>query len=112
MDETLAFLELEKARETRQNGNLGMSRVLARRASGIAIREYLNNKGFYLRGLTLNALIKDEEIRKELPVSIHAALDRLSSRIGMDFQFPADFDWLSDAQLVIEQLSLFTGEKL
>jgi hypothetical protein len=111
MDETLAILELEKARETRQNGNEGMARVLARRAAGLAIRDYLNNQDFDQRGFSLNALIKEEEVRKQLPVTIHEALERLCTRIGMDFQFPLDYDLLQDAQLVIEQLSTINGEK-
>lgn len=111
MDESLALLELEKARKTIQSGNEGMARVLARRAAGLAIREYLQTGDFDLRGLSLNAIIKDEEVRMALPVSIHAALERLSTRIGMDFQFPVDFDLLMDAQKVIEQLSIINGEK-
>ena len=110
MDESLAVLELEKARKTRQNGNEGMSRVLARRAAGLAIRDYFQNRDFDQRNLSLNALIKDEQVRNVLPVSIHAALERLSTRIGMDFQFPVDFDLLMDAQKVIEQLSMSIGE--
>ncbi|MBA4384672.1 MAG: hypothetical protein C0410_08045 [Anaerolinea sp.] len=110
MDNTLAVAELEKAREARQNGNEGMARVLARRAAGLVIREYLQTVDFDLRGLSLNALIKDEQVRKVLPVSIHSALERLSTRIGMDYQFPVDFNLIMDAQNVIEQLSKVNGE--
>jgi len=111
MDESLAMLELEKAQQTRQKGNEGMARVLARRTAGLAIREYLSGMGFDQYGLSLNALIKDERIRKQLPASIYGALDRLTTRIGMDFQFPVDFDLLLDAQSVIELLSINYGEK-
>jgi hypothetical protein len=111
MDESLTVFELEKAQQARQKGNEGMARVLARRAAGMAIRNYLSINDIEQRGLSLNALIKDEEVRKGLPTSTHAALDRLSTRIGMDFQFPVDFDLLLDAQLVIELLSINHGEK-
>ena len=111
MDKTLAVLELEKAYNTRQNGNEGMARVLARRAAGLAIRDYLQTVEYTQKNLSLNALIKDEQVRKVLPVSTHAALERLSTRIGMDFQFPVDFDLLMDAQKVIDQLSIINGEK-
>lgn len=111
MDESLAVLELDKAQLTRQKGNEGMARVLARRAAGLAVREYLSGLGVDQHGLSLNALIKDESVRKQLPASTYEALDRLTTRIGMDFQFPADFDLLLDAQLVIEILSINHGEK-
>ncbi len=111
MDESLAVLELEKAQQTRQKGNEGMARVLARRAAGMAIREYLSKLRIDQNGLSLNALIKDEIVRKQLPDSTHQALDRLTTRIGMDFQYPVDFDLLLDAQTVIEVLSIYLGEK-
>jgi hypothetical protein len=106
MEDSLAQLELEKAFATRDSGNEGMARVLARRAAGLAIRDYLSSKFFDQRGLSLNSLIKDEGVRKQLPITIHEALDRLSTRIGADFQFPENFDLLQDAQQVIEQLSI------
>jgi len=56
-------------------------------------------------------LIKLKQIRKHLPVTTYEALDRLCTRVGMDYQFPTDFDLLSDAQCVIDQLSIVNGEK-
>ena len=112
MDESLAAQELNKAFLTRQNGNEGMARVLARRAAGLSIREYLASKGIDQRGLSLNALLKDETVRKYLPLSTHESLDRLSARIGIDFSFPADFDLLLDAKIVIDQLSINNGVKI
>jgi hypothetical protein len=111
MDESPAALELEKALQARNIGNEGMARVLARRAAALAIRSYLAKQDFDQRGLSLNALIKDEEVRKGLPSSTYGALNRLTTRTGMDFQFPIDFDLLLDAQLVIEILSTNLGEK-
>ncbi|HCS39231.1 MAG TPA: hypothetical protein DIW44_06575 [Anaerolineaceae bacterium] len=110
MDESLASLELIKAEETRLKGNEGMARVLARRAAGLAIREYLKTMDFNQRGLSLNGLLKDEEIRKILPASVHEPLDRLSTRIGIDFSYPSNFDLLLDSRLVIEKLSIINGE--
>ncbi|PKN98265.1 MAG: hypothetical protein CVU42_12830 [Chloroflexi bacterium HGW-Chloroflexi-4] len=111
MDESLAELELAKAYETSQNGNEGMARVLARRAAGMAVREYLGSINFDQRGLSLNTLINNEAVRKVTPASIHAALDRLSTRIGMDFNFPMNYDLLMDSRLVIDQLTNIIGEK-
>jgi hypothetical protein len=106
MEESLAQLELEKAYETRQNGNEGMARVLARRAAGMCIREYLGLIGFDQQRLSLNTLIKDVEVRKHLPDELQDPLDRLSTRVGMDFQFPVDYDLLLDSKKVIEKLTI------
>lgn len=111
MNESLAVQELKKAEQIWQSGNEGMARVLARRAAGLSIRDFLNDKGVDQRGLSLNALLKDQNVRSYLPNSLHAALDRLSTRIGIDFNFPKDFDLLLDAKSVIDQLSINNGEK-
>jgi hypothetical protein len=110
MEESLAVQELSKATQTRQNGNEGMARVLARRSAGLSIREFLATKGVDQRGLSLNALLKDVDVRNHIPVSLHSALDRLSTRIGMDFNFPADFDLLLDAKYIIDQLIINNGD--
>jgi hypothetical protein len=111
MEDSLAQLEHKKAYETRQNGNEGMSRVLARRAAGICIREYLESRGIDQRGLSLNTLIKDVEVRKHLPDELQDPLDRLSARVGMDFQFPVEFDLLLDSKKVIEKLTMLMENK-
>jgi hypothetical protein len=111
MHESFAELELAKAYETRQNSNEGMSRVLARRAAGMAIREYLDSINFDQRGLSLNALLYNEAVRKVTPTSIHEAMDRLSTRVVMEFSFPMNFDLLLDSRLVLEQLSEIIGEE-
>jgi hypothetical protein len=109
MDQSLAKLELAKAYETRHKGNEGMARVLARRATGLSIREYLEMLDFDQRGLSLNALLNNGDVRRKLPAAVYEALDRLSTRIGMDFSFPMNFDLLVDAKFVIERLSLVNG---
>jgi hypothetical protein len=105
MDQSLAELELSKAYETRHKCNEGMARVLARRAAGLAIRKYLEMLDFDQRGLSLNTLLINDAVRRKLPTAVYEALDRLSTRIGMDFSFPMNFDLLVDAKFVIENLS-------
>jgi hypothetical protein len=111
MDDSLAQIELDKAYASRQNGNEGMARVLARRAAGMSIREYLGQKGFDQKGLSLNALLINAEARKFLPALIYEPLDRLSTRVNMDFQLPLNFDLLLDAQIVINHLSMLLENK-
>ncbi len=109
MDGSLAVQELNKAYQARQKGNEGMARVLARRAAGLSIREFMLRNGVDQSGLSLNELLKNDVVRKHLPASTHEALDRLSTRIGMDFSFPPDFDLLLDSKNVVDQLSINHG---
>ncbi|MRS02939.1 hypothetical protein EG832_06905 [bacterium] len=109
MDGSKAIQEMNKAYQARQKGNEGMARVLARRAAGLSIREYLKRNNVDQEGLSLNDLLKNQDIRKHLPITSYAALDRLSTRIGEDFSFPSDFDLILDSKNVVDQLSINLG---
>lgn len=105
-----AISELEKARSARKSGFVGKSRVLARRAAGLAIRDYLRNQYPSLAELALNDLLKDQTVRELVPKSIHAALDRLTTRVNLDYQLPAEMDLLMDAEGIINILQMEMGE--
>ena len=109
MQETQALTELEKARSARSNGNEGMSRVLARRAAGLSIRAYLQERNEALSELSLNKLIKEESVRNLLPPIIHEELDRLCMRVDENYQLPSDMDLIADAQTILNILN-GTGE--
>jgi len=106
----IAISELEKARSARKSGFVGKSRVLARRAAGLAIREYLRVQISPLLDLSLNDLLKDQTVRELVPKSIHATLDRLTTRVNLDYQLPAEMDLLMDAEDVINILQMEMGE--
>ena len=105
MQETQAFTELEKARSARSNGNEGMARVLARRAAGLSIRAYLQERNEALSDLSLNKLIKEESVRNLLPPIIHEELDRLCMRVDVNYQLPGNIDLINDAQTIMNILN-------
>lgn len=106
-----ALIELEKARSARKSGFVGKSRVLARRAAGLAIREYLRNQFPSLADLALNDLLKDQTVRQLIPIQTHPALDRLTTRVNQDYLLPVEMDLLLDAEGVINILQMEMGDK-
>jgi HEPN domain-containing protein len=107
-----AFEELDKAKTARNENKEGMARVLARRAAGLAIRAFLHEQGMDSAGLSLNDLLTDIETKKHLPDTLQEALIRLSTRVGVDYQLPPDYDLISDSHQIIQSLSILTGENL
>lgn len=105
MQETQAFIELDKARSARANGNEGMARVLARRSAGLSIRAFLQQKNEALSNLSLNKLIKEESVRNLLPPIIHKELDRLCMRVDVNYHLPGNMDLINDAQTIMNILN-------
>ena len=101
---TSAWTELQHAHEARASGFEGRARVCARRAAGLAIREYLIEKHNISQSVSLFDLIVDQTVRDLLPPQLLESLDRLSLRVNEQFQLPAGVDLISDAKLVITLL--------
>ena len=81
--------EFEKAQQARINKNEGQARVCARRASGIAIREYLTRKGTQVPSMSaydLLNLLKEDTL---LPPEIQMIVDHFPTvRVTEDFELP------------------------
>ena len=98
---TSAWTELQHAQDARASGFEGRARVCARRAAGLAIREYLIEKHNISRSISLFDLIVDQRVRDLLPPQLSDCLDRLSLRVNEQFQLSTGVDLISDAKLVI-----------
>ena len=96
--------EFEKAEQARSRGNEGQARVCARRAAGIAIREYLNRKGIRPRSPSavdlLNLLKDDPALSPDLKFIVH----HLTLRVTEEFQLPVDADLVAEAKILCEEL--------
>jgi HEPN domain-containing protein len=90
--------ELERASNARQRGNEGQARVCARRAAGIAIREYYSRRGQILRSPSAYDLLKifleDDQGTPELKQSAVY----LTMRVNNEFNLPAHVDLLVEAR--------------
>src|SRR5512142_1558542 len=90
--------EFEKAAQARARGNEGQARVCARRAAGIAIREYLSRGG--IRPVSTSAydllnLIKNDPA---LPPDLKLLADHLTVRVTEEFKLPVNVDLVAESQ--------------
>lgn len=101
LDLQAEFLRAERARE---RGNEGQARVCARRAAGIAIRQYFIAQG--KRVLTLSAydllnLLKEDP---HLPPELGPVIDHLTMRVTEEFALPVDADLIAEARVLCTAL--------
>ena len=92
--------EFDLAEKARARNNEGQARVCARRAAGIAIREYLLRKG--IRPLSTSAydllnLLKDDPI---LAPDLKLIADHLTLRVTEEFKLPVDVDLIAEARVL------------
>ncbi|MGA7193325.1 MAG: hypothetical protein WBW94_06805 [Anaerolineales bacterium] len=98
--------EFERAQQARSRGNEGQARVCARRAAGIAAREYFVRRGETIRTPSafdlLNLLIEDSSLSDDLrQLAAHLTL-----RVNEEFKLPADIDLIAEAKKLYERLSM------
>lgn len=96
--------ELERAEQARARGNEGQARVCARRAAGIAIREYLQRKGpasSSPSAMDLLNLIKDDP---NLSPDLKRIADHLTLRVNEEFRLPIQADLIAEARKFCEEL--------
>ena len=96
--------EFNRAEQARANGNEGQARVCARRAAGIAIREYLTRKGVTPSSASavdlLNLLKADPLLSPDLKLIV----DHLTLRVTEEFKLPVDADLIAEARRLCDQL--------
>ena len=97
--------EFEKAQQARINKNEGQARVCARRAAGIAIREYLTRDGARVPSMSaydlLNLLMEDPLI----PADMKLIADHLTVRVTEEFNLPIDADLIAEARILCNWLT-------
>ena len=96
--------EIGRAEQARGRGNEGQARVCARRAAGIAIREYLSRKGVHPSSpsaIDLLNLIKDDP---QLSPDLKLIADHLTLRVNEEFKLPVDADLIAEARELCEKL--------
>ena len=97
-------LEFQRAEAARIKNNEGQARVCARRAAGIAVREYLTRKGTPPRSASaydLLNLIKDDPL---LYPDLKLIADHLTLRVTEEFKLPVDVDLVAEARTLCDEL--------
>lgn len=96
--------ELERATQARARGNEGQARVCARRAAGIAAREYFVRHGENIRRPSaydlLNRLAEEPSISGELRQSARY----LTLRVNEEFKLPVNVDLVAEARKFCDEL--------
>lgn len=96
--------EFEKAQQARINKNEGQARVCARRAAGIAIREYLTRKGTQVPSMSAYDLLNLLKENASLPPEMQLIVDHLTMRVTEDFELPVDADLIAEARILCDWL--------
>jgi len=96
--------EFERADQARRRENEGQARVCARRAAGIAIREYLNRGG--IRPPTTSAYDLLNLIQEDpaLPADLKLIANHLTVRVTEEFKLPLDVDLVAEAKRFCNEL--------
>jgi hypothetical protein len=97
--------EFEKAQKARINKNEGQARVCARRAAGIAIREYLTRNGTQVPNMSAYDLINLLKEDALLPPDMKLIVDHLTARVTEDFELPIDADLIAEARVLCNWLA-------
>ena len=96
--------EFDRAEQARAKNNEGQARVCARRAAGIAIRDYLTRRGTHFPSTSaydLLNLLKEDPL---LPPDSKLIADHLTLRVTEEFRLPVDADLVAEARLLCEWL--------
>jgi hypothetical protein len=90
--------ELEKAEQARTRGNEGQARVCARRAAGIAVREYLTRRGVRPASLSAYDLLNTVKTDPGLSTELQEIAGLLTLRVNEEFKLPGDADLIAAAR--------------
>ena len=96
--------EFDRAEQARANRNEGQARVCARRAAGIAIREYFTRQGTPPPSSSavdlLNLLKEDPHLSPDLK----SIAEHLTLRVNEEFKLPVDADLVAEARKLCDAL--------
>jgi len=96
--------EFELAESARASGNEGRARVCARRAAGIAIREYYARRGHHVRTPSAYDLLQMLADEPQLSSVVKQTAKYLTLRVNEEFKLPVDVDLLDEARKLCDEL--------
>jgi len=96
--------ELSLAEKSRVEGFEGRARVCARRAVGIAIREYVRQRQIPVASENTYSLLLLLRNLPNISPDIQRAADLFLIRVNEEFQLPPNIDLLFEARWLVEKL--------
>jgi hypothetical protein len=97
-------LELDHALAARENGMEGRARVCARRASGYAIRAYLEDRRIDTPDISALALIRQLDSLSSVSPRVKAVTEHLLMRVDANFTLPVEADLIAEATWLVGYL--------
>jgi HEPN domain-containing protein len=98
--------EFDKAEQARAKGNEGRARVCARRAAGIAAREYYSRQGRSFRTPSAYDLLRFLMEDPSLPEDLRRSAEYLTLRVNEEFKLPVDVDLIFEAKKLCSGLQV------
>ena len=92
------------AEAARGRGNEGQARVCARRAAGLAVREYFQGRGVAVRTSSAYDLLKALLELPDLPARARRPAEYLTLRVTEEFKLPVDVDLVQAARDLVQEL--------
>jgi hypothetical protein len=96
--------EFEKAEQARARGNEGQARVCARRAAGIAVREFLTRQGIRPPTVSAYDLLNSIKSDPRFSPDLHLVADHLTLRVNEEFKLPVNADLIAEARWFCDEL--------
>jgi len=96
--------EINRANDVRAKGNEGQARVCARRAAGVALREYFARHDIQTASPSAYDLLKLLLEMDDLPADARQSAEYLTLRVDEEFKLPAGIDLVKEAQTLCERL--------
>jgi hypothetical protein len=93
--------EFQMAEDARQAGLEGLARVCARRAAGIAVREFLTSRGIQIRTSNAHDLLQLLADLPSAPEQTREIARHLTQKVDFQFQLPPDLDLIAEARTLI-----------
>jgi hypothetical protein len=102
--QTEIHAEFEKAEQARARGNEGQARVCARRAAGIAVREFLTRQGVRPPSVSAYDLLNMIKSDPRLSPDLQVIAEHLTLRVTEEFKLPVNADLIAEARTFCREL--------
>ena len=96
--------EIRRADDCRARSNEGQARVCARRAAGVAVREYLARRGVKSLSPSAYDLLKSLIELADVSPAARQSAEYLTLRVDEEFKLPTQVDLIHEARALREAL--------
>jgi hypothetical protein len=97
--------ELAQAEAARFSGLEGRARVCARRASGLALKEYFLSLGIRPASTSAYDLIQLFRDHPATPAALRRCAENLLAKVDEQFNLPEDVDLIMEARTIIQSIA-------